>query len=108
MKNDLDGKQREKKERLVELTRDLSRLESEQNRIVDDMSRVTSKIGECRGMRSKFERDKKDLSAALVKTGRALGWEVDEVRRRQVAGKGHAILIFKYRDAILHCKLVCI
>ena len=79
MKTDLDSKQREKKERLSELNRDLSRLESEQNRNVSDVERVTSKIGECRGMRAKFERDKKDLSAALVKTGSALGWEVDEV-----------------------------
>jgi predicted nuclease with TOPRIM domain len=84
MKNDLDGKQREKKERLGELTKDLSRLETEQTRIVGDMERVTSKIGECRGMRSKFERDKKDLSVALVKTGRALGWEVDEVGMAQL------------------------
>ena len=44
------------------------------------MEKVTSKIGECRGLRSKFERDKKDLSAALVKTGTALGWDVDQVR----------------------------
>jgi chromosome segregation ATPase len=82
MKCALEGEQQEKREKISELTSDLKRLIGERDRISAEMDRVTSKIGECRGMRTKFERDKKDLSAALVTTGRALGWEVEEVNDR--------------------------
>ena len=79
MKSALESEQQEKREKISEMTSDLKRLIGDRDRMDQKISEMTSKIGECRGMRAKFERDKKDLSAALVSTGRALGWDVDEV-----------------------------
>ena len=79
MKLSLSSEQEEKREKISELATDLRRFNTDRDRVSAEMEKVTSKMGECRGMKTKYERDKKDLRSALVTAGRALGWDVEQV-----------------------------
>ncbi len=66
MKESLESEQFNQREKISELSSDLRRLTSDRDRVAAEMEKVTSRMGECRGMKSKFEKDKKDLKNVLV------------------------------------------
>ena len=79
LKQTLDDRQLDQRQQVSELTSELRRLTSDRDRVSAEMEKVTSRMGECKGMRSKFEKDKRDLKNLLLAAGRALQWNIDEV-----------------------------
>lgn len=75
MKRSLEGQEQLKRDKIDDLVSELKRLQREKENCASELERLTSKIGECKGLRAKFERDKSDLRATLVRAGRALGWK---------------------------------
>ena len=79
MKRSLDDRQLDQRQQVSELASELRRLTSDRDRVSVEMEKVTSRMGECKGLRSKFEKDKRDLKNLLLAAGRALEWNIDEV-----------------------------
>jgi chromosome segregation ATPase len=77
MKDDLERDSRDKKFRIDELGRELSRTENEKRRCEFEIQKVTSNIGECKGLQTKYERDKRELKAILASAAKSLEWNSD-------------------------------
>lgn len=77
MKDDLERDSRDKKSRIDELSRELNRAENEKRRCEFEVQKVTSNIGECKGLQTKYERDKRELKAILASAAKSLEWNSD-------------------------------
>jgi len=74
MKEDLERDSRSKKSRIDELVRELNRVENEKRHCEIEVQKVTSRIGECNGLKTKYERDNRELKEILGTAANSLEW----------------------------------